>query len=122
MDQVVGSATARSLTAPTLEQMRRSTFYFFPDVALVHLLALLCGGEAEASTVQTATTLSVVVTAVGPCPGGNSLSTGAIVGIAVGATVAGVLLILLVAFMVKRSTQNRTKKLNQRIHNETLDL
>ena len=67
-----------------------------------------CESVALADQSQTGTTLSVTVTSTNTCnSGGGGLSSGAIIGIAVGAAVVGVALGLLVVLLLVRQRKKR---------------
>jgi hypothetical protein len=96
-----------------------------------------CYVPTNSTPVYGQSTLSVVVN-VQSCDGGGGLSTGAIVGIAVGATAGGILVIVVLALVVSRvmfsiasqtllqlhkSTKARTARMNKELRgNELHDL
>jgi len=77
-----------------------------------------CYVPTNSTPIYAQSSLSVVVD-VKSCDGGG-LSTGAIVGIAVGAAAAGILLIVILAIVLHKSTVARTTRMNKSLRDNQL--
>ena len=76
-----------------------------------------CIAAEAQSPVVIGSTLQVIIDFTNECGG---LSTGAIIGIAVGCVLVGVFAILLLIYLLKRAVLRRTNKMNQEIKNRDI--
>ncbi len=79
-----------------------------------------CSSYSTSDVLYSSSTVSIVIHVVPMCSG-DTLSTGAIVGIAVGAGVVAIVTVLLIVFVMRRSIARRDALANRNLKNKELD-